>query len=201
MDYNKIYKSNSKVWGSEPNKLLAMVWQKLEPGSEFLDLGCGQGRDSLFMASKGFKVTAVDESAEGIKNLQEKAGDQKLENIKAVCGKIIDFKIENKKYSIINAFNILQLFTKTDALRVLEEIKEKLNPEGFIIIAGFTTNDPAYSNKINYGYFEPDELKKIFNRFKIIFYKELKVDDPGHAGYTEPHQHGVVRLIVQKLKA
>ncbi len=39
-----------------------MVWQRLDPGSEFLDLGCGQGRDSMFMAKQGFKVAAVDEN-------------------------------------------------------------------------------------------------------------------------------------------
>lgn len=49
MNYNKIYKNNSNVWGSKPNELLQKIYSQVDAGSEFLDLGCGQGRDSLFM--------------------------------------------------------------------------------------------------------------------------------------------------------
>jgi cyclopropane fatty-acyl-phospholipid synthase-like methyltransferase len=70
MKYDEIYQVKD-VWGKEPNKLLQMIFTELEPGAEFLDLGCGQGRDSLFMWQKGFKVTAVDRSVEGLKSLVE----------------------------------------------------------------------------------------------------------------------------------
>jgi tellurite methyltransferase len=59
MSYDNIYKFSKDVWGKEPNKLLQMIWQKVKPNSYFLDLGCGQGRDSIFMAKQGFKVVAV----------------------------------------------------------------------------------------------------------------------------------------------
>ncbi len=69
MKYDSIYK-HQNVWGEKSNRLLAKVFERLEPGSEFLDLGCSQGRDSLFMLQNGFKVTAVDNSREGIKKIE-----------------------------------------------------------------------------------------------------------------------------------
>ena len=44
-----------------------------------LDLGCGLGRHSIYMASQGFDVTAVDLSEYGINNLKEWAKKEKLD--------------------------------------------------------------------------------------------------------------------------
>jgi len=95
MKYNKIYKNNNNVWGSEPNKLLQRIYNRVNAGSKFLDLGCGQGRDSLFMLKRGFKVTAVDNSQEGIKKIKEavQTNNLSISNINLLCEDIKTFKI------------------------------------------------------------------------------------------------------------
>ncbi len=198
MDYNKIYKKTVDVWGNQRNQLLGMVWKKVRPGAEFLDLGCGQGRDSAFMAKQGFKVTAVDQSQEGVKKLKDKSVESGLKTIKAICGNVSSYLIEKNKFAIINAFNILQFLPKTDGYNLIENIKNGLQSGGYVIIAAFTTKDPSYQNNANKTYFEAEELKSLFSDYDLIFYRELVVADPGHAGYEDSHQHGVVRMIAQK---
>ena len=53
------YEEKGALWGVEPNRFLAEIVDGLEPGTA-LDLGCGQGRNSLWLASRGFTVTGLD---------------------------------------------------------------------------------------------------------------------------------------------
>ena len=196
--YNKLYKKNKNVWGDQPNKWLEMIWQDVDPGSFVLDLGCGQGRDSVFLAKKNFKIIAVDSAQTGIDDLYKSIDENNLDNIQAICQKVEDFEIEKDKYSIINARNVFQFLDKNDVLKIITNIKSNLKPDGFVVINGFTISEPLF--KKGNGFFDPNELSKLFSDFKIIFYQEIIEDDLGHPGGEEPHQHHVVRLIAQKIE-
>ncbi|MFA5187775.1 MAG: class I SAM-dependent methyltransferase [Patescibacteria group bacterium] len=199
MKYNNIYKQNQKVWGQEPNKLLQMIWQKVKPKSYFLDLGCGQGRDSVFMAKQRFKVVAIDESKEAIEQLRARAVKENLK-IETICQSIADYKIVKDKFSIINAYNIFQFLDKGKTGEIIDSIKKNLKPAGYAIISGFTVSDSLYLKQENKskGYFSTDELRELFNNFEIIFYFEGEIVDKGHAGANLTHKHNVVRIIVRK---
>lgn len=59
-------------WSTNPNALLVAEVEDLEPGRA-LDLGCGQGGDAIWLASKGWSVTAVDISANALARAAEHA--------------------------------------------------------------------------------------------------------------------------------
>jgi tellurite methyltransferase len=186
----------------EPNKLLLKIFSHGKSDGYFLDLGCGQGSDSLFMAEKGFNVVAIDKSLDKIRTLEKYLeGKEIKERISLLCQDIADFDIEKDKYQIINAFNSLQFLLKEKALDVIEKMKNGLENGGYIIISSFTTCDPLYQisdNKYK-GFFELGELKSVFSDFKIDFYEEKTIDDIGHLGFPEPHKHCIVKIIAQKL--
>lgn len=201
MKYNQIYKNNNNVWGKQPNELLQKIHKLLNTGV-FLDLGCGYGRDSLFMFQKGFNVDAVDYSKEGINKIKKCIQENNLpvDNINLFCGDIKNFNIKKNKYDIINAFNSLQFLPKKETLKIIENIKNNIKNNGYVIISGFTIDDPLYkkTNNEKRCFFEPQELKKIFSDFNIIGYEEKIIKDKGHPGSPEPHLHGVVKIISQK---
>ncbi|GAA4882010.1 class I SAM-dependent methyltransferase [Kitasatospora terrestris] len=53
------YRSSELVWGTEPNRWVAAETADLPPGRA-LDLAAGEGRNSLWLAARGWRVTAVD---------------------------------------------------------------------------------------------------------------------------------------------
>ena len=72
------YRERGAVFGSEPNRFLVEVAVDLERGT-VLDLGCGQGRNALWLASQGFAVTGLDLSPVAIEQAREVAAEQGLD--------------------------------------------------------------------------------------------------------------------------
>jgi SAM-dependent methyltransferase len=64
-DWDKRYAEKDAVWSLEPNAWVAQTLAHLEPGAA-VDLGAGEGRNALWLASLGWEVTAVDYSAVGL---------------------------------------------------------------------------------------------------------------------------------------
>lgn len=72
--WNERYNQKGSVWGAAPNQFVADRLADLEP-SRILDLGCGQGRNAIWLAARGHTVTAVDVSDVAIEQATELAAD------------------------------------------------------------------------------------------------------------------------------
>ncbi|WP_250904938.1 cyclopropane-fatty-acyl-phospholipid synthase family protein [Nonomuraea sp. NEAU-A123] len=53
------YREGDQIWSGDPNVILVREAADLEPGRA-LDLGCGEGADAVWLARRGWRVTAVD---------------------------------------------------------------------------------------------------------------------------------------------
>lgn len=68
-DWDDRYLGRELVWGSGPNVWVERETGDLPPGAA-LDLACGEGRNSVWLAKRGWRVTAVDFSAEAIRKAE-----------------------------------------------------------------------------------------------------------------------------------
>ena len=196
--YDSIYKNNGKFCGARPSKLLVKIRKSLQKNGEFLDLGCGQGKDSFYLSHQDFKVTAIDSSKVAINQINYLIKKKRITNFVATCQNIKKFIIQPKKFDIIASLNALQFLAKKDSLNVIKKIKKAIAPQGFIILASFTNENP--SSKRRRSYFKLGEMKKIFpkSRFKILHYFEGIIKDGGHIGMLQLHNHGIVEIIARK---
>lgn len=77
-DYEKIYQDYRHALGA-PTKEFVCFFERLEGKRVFvLDVGCGQGRDSLFIARLGHHVTGIDQSPSAIRDLRKDAATEGL---------------------------------------------------------------------------------------------------------------------------
>lgn len=60
--WDEIYRSRDAIWSGEPNPQLVDEVSGLTPGTA-LDAGCGEGADAIWLAERGWRVTAVDVSS------------------------------------------------------------------------------------------------------------------------------------------
>ncbi len=56
------YSELDRVWSGEPNHALTVEAERLASGRA-LDVGCGEGADAVWLASRGWRVTGLDPSA------------------------------------------------------------------------------------------------------------------------------------------
>ncbi len=69
MSYDKTYTNIKNMFGEEPEKTLIKFINKIDKFKPVLDIGAGQGSNSVYLASNGFSVDAVDPSGVAILKL------------------------------------------------------------------------------------------------------------------------------------
>ena len=72
--WNARYAASDLVWSAEPNRFVEAELTDLPPGRA-LDLAAGEGRNAIWLARRGWEVTAVDYSQVGIDKGRRLAGD------------------------------------------------------------------------------------------------------------------------------
>lgn len=77
-DWNRRYEGADLVWTAEPNRFLVEQTAGLRPGKA-LDLGCGEGRNAVWLAEQGWDVTGVDFSDVALQKAQDLAGSRGVE--------------------------------------------------------------------------------------------------------------------------
>ena len=72
--YNQMYGSRNSIYTTAPNSFLVEVVQELRPGRA-LDVGMGEGRNSILLAQRGWDVTGIDLAEVGIAKARRRALD------------------------------------------------------------------------------------------------------------------------------
>ncbi len=129
--YDNHYK-NEEYFGA-PYKGLIDFFKQYNPKGTVLDLGCGQGRDSIPIAKMGYNVIAIDHSIVGIDQLKKNALAAGV-NVKAVVGDVYNMEID-KSIDIVLLDSMLH-FYKNDVEKESElviKILRELKKEGIFI--------------------------------------------------------------------
>lgn len=78
VDWDERYSASKRVWSGEPNGTLVAEVTGLAPG-RVLDVGCGEGGDAVWLARRGWSVTALDVSAVALDRVAAHARDAGVE--------------------------------------------------------------------------------------------------------------------------
>lgn len=169
----------------QPNQLLVDTVKGKKPGTA-LDLAMGQGRNAVFLATQGWKVTGVDISVQGMKVAREAAAAKKvkLETIDADLEKYDPGK---------DRWDLVTLIYAGDDHALIERVKPSLKKGGLFVVE-FFAKDVMKGSGI--GGFAPGELGALFkDGFKILV--DAEVEDI--ADWVGRRKAKLARFVAQKL--
>jgi len=213
--WQKIYKQKKFYWGLKPYPLLLKYIDKI-PSGNALDIGCGEGRNSIFLESHGFNVDAIDNEKEAIKKLKKYIKEKNIKNIKPQLININNFKFKNNKYTIVTSFHVLDFLKLSEIEKLIKKLKKSVKKKGYLLFSVFSTKEPAYHKitkvlkrkpiekntfflpKLNIyrHFFTKKELQHYFKDWKIIFLKQREKEDKH--GREGKHYHNIIEIVAQK---
>ena len=138
----------------------------LLPKGRVLDVAMGKGRNALYLAKQGFDVEGVDIDETSVKKCREAASKRRLK-IKAQVVDLTGYRISPNSYNVILCFNYLQR-------DLIPQMKAGLKKGGVILYQTFLIDQHIKFGKPKHKEycFEHNELLRIFEDFRVIYYKE-----------------------------
>ena len=204
MNFNNFYSKTEKYFSAQYSDGLEAAIKKYSIAPcKALDIGAGEGRNSLYLAEIGFDVIAVEPSDVGAKKIMQQSKKRDLD----ICVYQEDFlsvarDISNVGFAV--SLTALEHMEYNYMLQAVSMIKQSMQPGGYIYIVAFTEDDPGFKKDIKNAsecsmfiqhYFKNGELCRLFSDYEILEYSEYMKEDSTHGPL---HYHGKAKLIAKK---
>lgn len=98
-DWNRRYAEIDSLWSLTPNRFLVAETEDLRPGKA-LDLACGEGRNAIWLAERGWQVTAVDYSEVAIEKARRRAAEEHVE-VDFHVQDLLAFEPDRRAYDLV----------------------------------------------------------------------------------------------------
>lgn len=143
----------------------------LVPPGKALDLGCGNGRNSLYLNQKGFDVTAWDKNPMSINNLKQIIEAEGLKNITTDMVNLNELKFDGEYDFILST--VVMMFLERDTIPGLITNMQRCTKAGGynLIVAAMDTED--FPCNVGFPFaFKEGELSNYYKGWELIKYNE-----------------------------
>ncbi|MFG3438121.1 class I SAM-dependent methyltransferase [Nonomuraea sp. NPDC047897] len=154
--WDERYTSADQVWSGRPNAALVEETAGLPPGTA-LDAGCGEGADALWLAGRGWRVTALDVSATALRRAAAHATPQVADRVTwrradlmSPAPEIPDAGADRPGYDLVVA--AFMHFPSQPRRRAYAALAASVAPGGSLLIIGHHPDDQQIVPRP----FEPD---------------------------------------------
>lgn len=199
MEYERreeVYGRDEYYWGTEPSNLAQKTVEYLHEdsagaggteGMRVVDIGAGEGRDSVFFAEHGFDVYAVDVSPAGLEKANRLADERGVE-ITTIEADANTFEFPNPM-DVVFSVGVVQFIRPGVRPRQFERFQEATRSGGVHSIFAFVDHPdvpPAPDTTDDQYLFDRDELQGYYEGWETLHSEELIFEDDSGG---IPHEH------------
>ena len=164
VDYwNRVLTAEKPRFNTRPNAFLMEMVKGRKPGTA-LDVGMGQGRNSIWLAQQGWEVTGFDPAEKAVALARENAGKLGV-SLKTEIKRMQDFDFGERRWDLI-------LLSYVGGRGQTAAVQKALKPGGVLVIEGFhrdaTKGNPIGGEVV----FDTGELPRLFPELRVVRYEE-----------------------------
>ena len=165
--------SRPNVFGTGPTKLAKMANDLIHDNSikNILEIGCGQGRDCIFFAEKGYSVETFDISENAIRFVNKTKESFNLKNLNAIVHDVTEpFSYPNIFFDFVYSNLALQFFNIDSLEKIFNNIYQVMKEESTILFSTKKKGDKYYDfgTKISEDAYEHKGITRYFYDKSIL---------------------------------
>jgi SAM-dependent methyltransferase len=207
--WDSTYSSNQDFFGKDASQLgrAALPVLRSHRARKVLELGCGQGRDTVFLAQNGMEVTALDYSETGLCQVRDRAAAEGMAGSVVLkvgdARKGLPFPDASFDGCFSHMFFTMQ-FPEKELAFLFSEVLRVLRPGGLNIYSVRNVHDPHFGKGTHFGedmwqnpmgfvvhFFSEEKVRRLASGYELLWIKEF--DDP-----TPPFVKKLYEVVLQK---
>jgi tellurite methyltransferase len=181
------------IWGKAPSGLAREIADRLSPGSRVLDLGCGEGRDSVYFASRGFEVTGLDVSPEALAKGRRLAEEREVK-VQWLCRSMLDAPVAGR-FDLVYSCGSVHHLPRRDRAHLFRRLRLLTEPGGLHAHIVFTDRMIYREKGEEIDYFRQGELPVLLEGWTVLADEDAQISC---AQDGVKHAHSVERLLAAR---
>ncbi|MDQ0174997.1 class I SAM-dependent methyltransferase [Bacillus chungangensis] len=195
-NWNKFFNSKEYMYGEEPNVFIQQQAFRLEKCQKVIAFAEGEGRNAVFLAKRGHKITAIDYADSGLQKTKKLAQKYAVDVRTKKVDLLVD-SVPSEKYDA--AIMVFGHFHRDAQKMIFKKMKNAIKPKGIIMLEVYS------KDQLNYGTGGPANLDMLYEPKDILtwceghevihfFYGEQeRVEGKAHTGLAH-----VIQLVLRK---
>lgn len=157
--WDERYQTEDYVFGTAPNEFLVRSQKYIPPGGSVLSVADGEGRNGVWLAEQGFKVTAVDSSLVGLAKAERLADSRGVAlNFQEVD--LLSWEWPSNLFDSVVAI-FIQFAGPQDRRAMFKGMIKSLNPNGVLLLEGYRIK------QLNYGTGGPPQIENLYTEEQL----------------------------------
>ena len=197
--YEDEYRQEDYYWGLKPSHMCYRVMEIIPPVKplRLLDVGCGEGKDSVFFARNGYIVTAFDIADAGVEKTKRLAEKYNV-NVNVFKANVLDFRLETE-FDVIFSSGVFHYINQELRSEILNNYKNNTAVGGVHVFNVFVKKPfipPAPEKETTSQNWKSGELFTYYTDWRLYAINEV-IFDCNSSGI--PHKHCMDIMMAEKV--
>ncbi len=201
--YDRLYGATEILWPDRPGRMVRRA-VAISPPGRALDLGCGDGKNIVYLEDNGWTVTGVDISGLAIAAIKKRIRryygyDRPLAADVVKCD-VADYGCTPDEYDLVVAYGLYHCLADHEVMAVHQKIMQALKPGGLFAFATFNDTLPVPDgHETGDLYLRPvDHIFGLVGDSMEIVVREIGEIEEFHAPLVGLHRHGLTWALFRK---